>query len=102
MVNCRIVCRSQGDLESVVTWRFQPEAEGTRVTFEAGYGLPAALRGRLTEAWMAQQVEDDAVGLLANLKVRLETGGSRWKPSVCPGTHISRVLGHCGAAEKSV
>jgi uncharacterized membrane protein len=38
--NQRIVSKSKGGVESTQTWMFQPEAGGTKVTFEVEYTVP--------------------------------------------------------------
>ncbi len=72
MPNQRLIQKSRGGIESTITWTFQPEAEGVRVTFQAEYTVPVPLLGRLAEAAIVKVNEHEAETLLANLKARME------------------------------
>jgi len=72
VANQRIVSKNSDGLEATVTWVFQPEARGTRLTFEAEYTVPIPLLGKLAEAFIVKVNEHEAELLLANLKARLE------------------------------
>ena len=72
VANQRVVSKTKGGIESTVTWMFQPEADGTKVTFEAEYTVPIPLLGKLAEAFIVRQNEHEAELLLANLKARME------------------------------
>ena len=72
MPNQRLIQKSRGGIESTITWTFQPEAEGARVTFQAEYTVPVPLLGRLAEAAIVKVNEHEAETLLANLKARME------------------------------
>jgi len=72
VANQRVVSKSKGGIESTITWTFQPEASGTKVTFEAEYTVPIPLLGKLAEAFIVKQNEHEAELLLANLKTRME------------------------------
>ncbi len=72
VANRRVVSKSKGGIESTITWTFQPEASGTKVTFEAKYTVPIPLLGKIAEAFIVKQNEQEAELLLANLKARLE------------------------------
>jgi uncharacterized membrane protein len=70
--NQRLVTRSKGGIESTIRWVFQPEGGGTRVTFEADYTVPIPLLGKIAEAILVRQNEQEAETILANLKARME------------------------------
>jgi uncharacterized protein YndB with AHSA1/START domain len=70
--NQRMVQKSKGGIDSTITWTFQPEAGGTRVTFLAEYKVPVPLLGRLAEAMIVKVNEHETEALLANLKARME------------------------------
>ena len=68
----QVVSKTEGGLESTVTWALQPEGEGTKVTFQAEYKVPIPLLGKLAEAIIVKLNEHEAEVLLANLKTRME------------------------------
>lgn len=70
--NHHTVAKSKGGIESTIKWTFQPEAGGTRVTFNADYTVPLPLLGKLAEAFIVKQNEQEAETILANLKSRME------------------------------
>ena len=72
VANQRVVSKTKGGIESTVTWTFQPEAGGTKVTYEAEYTVPIPLLGKLAEAFIVKQNEREAELILANLKARME------------------------------
>ena len=72
VANQRVVSKTKGGIESTVTWTVEPEAGGTKVTFEAEYIVPIPLLGKLAEAFIVKQNEREAETLLANLKARME------------------------------
>ncbi len=72
ILNQRTVTKSEGGIDSTITMTFQPEAGGTKVTFEAEYTVPIPLLGKLAEAVIVKLNENEADLLLANLKARLE------------------------------
>jgi uncharacterized protein YndB with AHSA1/START domain len=72
VANQRVVSETKGGIDSTITWTIQPEAGGTKVTFEAEYTVPIPLLGKLAEAFIVKQNEREAEVLLANLKSRLE------------------------------
>lgn len=72
VANQKIVSKTEGGLESTVTWALQPEDGGTKVTFQAEYKVPIPLLGKLAEAFIVKQNEHEAEVLLANLKARME------------------------------
>ncbi len=72
VANQRIVAKTTGGIGSTVTWRFQPEGSGTKVSVEADYSVPVPVLGKLAEALVVRQNEREAELVLANLKARLE------------------------------
>jgi uncharacterized protein YndB with AHSA1/START domain len=67
-----VLSENSGGILSTITWRFQPDFGGTRVTFEADYTVPIPLLGKLAEAYIVRQNEREAELLLANLRARME------------------------------
>jgi len=70
--NQRIVAKNKGGVESTVIWIFQPEAGGTKVSFEAEYTVPIPVLSKVAEAFIVKVNEREAELLLANLKARME------------------------------
>jgi len=70
--NQRIVSKSKGGVESTQTWMFQPEAGGTKVTFEVEYTVPIPVLGKLAEAIIVKMNDHESELILANLKARME------------------------------
>ncbi len=70
--NKRIVSKTEGGIESKITWITQPEDGGTNVTFEGEYTVPIPLLGKLAEAFIVKLNEHEAEAILANLKARME------------------------------
>jgi uncharacterized membrane protein len=72
IANQRIVSKTKGGVESTQTWIFQPEAGGTKVTFEVEYTVPIPVLGKLAEAIIVKMNEHEGEVILANLKSRME------------------------------
>lgn len=72
VTNQRIVSKTKGGVESTQTWTFQPEAGGTKVTFEVEYTVPIPVLGKLAEAIIVKMNEHEGEVILANLKSRME------------------------------
>lgn len=70
--NQRTVSKTEGGIDSVITWEYQSEGETTKVTFGAEYTVPIPLLGKLAEAFIVKQNENEAEAILANLKARME------------------------------
>lgn len=70
--NQRIVTESTGGMDAVVSWNFEPVAEGTHVTFEGDYNVSIPLVGKSISDRIAalNAIEIDA--LLHNMKALLE------------------------------
>lgn len=73
VANQRIVNKTKGGVESTQTWMFQPEAGGTKMTFEVEYTVPIPLLGKLAEALIVKLNEHEGDVIMANLKSRMET-----------------------------
>ena len=70
--NQRVVSKTEEVVESEITWEFQSEGEATNVAFRAEYTVPIPLLGKLAEAFIVKQNENEAETILANLKARME------------------------------
>ena len=70
--NERLVSKTKGGIVSTQTWIFQPEASGTKVTFNVEYTIPIPVLGKLAEAIVVKMNEHEMELLLANLKARIE------------------------------
>ena len=70
--NERIVTKTTGGAESIQTWLFQPEANGTKVTFKTEYTVPVPVLGKLAEAIIVKMNDHEGELILANLKARME------------------------------
>jgi len=72
IANQRIVSKTKGGVESTQTWMFQPEGDGTKVTFEVEYTVPIPVLGKLAEAIIVKMNEHEGEVILASLKTRME------------------------------
>jgi uncharacterized protein YndB with AHSA1/START domain len=72
VANQRTVTENKGGIEGRVTWTYESEDGGTKVTFEAEYTVPIPLLGKLAESLIVKQNEREAETLLANVKARME------------------------------
>jgi uncharacterized membrane protein len=70
--NQRTVTKSTKGIESHFIWTYQPEGDGTKLTVDIEYTVPVPLLGKLAEAFIIKQNEQEADTLLANLKSRME------------------------------
>ena len=70
--NQRVVSKTAEGVESEIIWEFQSEGEATKVTFRGEYTVPIPLLGKLAEAFIVKQNENEAEVILANLKARME------------------------------
>jgi uncharacterized membrane protein len=73
IANQRIVSKTKGGVESVQTWTFQPEGNGTKITFSVEYTIPVPVLGKLAEAVIVKMNEREGKALLENLKVVMES-----------------------------
>ena len=72
VANERLVSKTTGGTDSTQTWMLQPEAGGTKVTFEIEYTVPVPVLGKLAEAVIVKMNEREGDLVLANLKARME------------------------------
>jgi uncharacterized membrane protein len=70
--NQLLVTQSKSGIENTLRWSFRPEGGGTKVTLVAEYKVPVPLVGKIAEALLLRQNEQEAVTVLANLKQRME------------------------------
>jgi len=70
--NQRTVNKSKGGIQATQTFTYQPEAGGTKLTWEIEYTVPVPLLGKLAEAIIVKMNEHEAELVLANLKARME------------------------------
>ncbi|HZM24481.1 MAG TPA: SRPBCC family protein [Anaerolineales bacterium] len=68
----RLVFKSSKDLDSTITWRFQPTGQQTQVTLRFEYQIPSSLLKRIKEEIVIQENEHEVEAMLQNLKSRLE------------------------------
>ena len=72
VLNERTVAESTGGIESTITWLYQPEDGGTKLTTIAEYKVPVPLLGKLAESFIVKFNENESETILANLKARME------------------------------
>jgi uncharacterized protein YndB with AHSA1/START domain len=72
VVNQRLVTENKGGVSSTITWSFEPEDGGTKVTFDADYTVGLPVLRKLAESFLLKQNEREAEMVLANLKDRME------------------------------
>jgi carbon monoxide dehydrogenase subunit G len=70
--NQKIVTQSTTGLDSTITWQFEPQDEGTLVTFSAEYKVPIPVIGSLAESAIVSMNNMDIELLLSTLKRRLD------------------------------
>ena len=70
--NQRFVEETKGGIQSILTWTFEPEDGGTRLTVETEYKVPIPVLGRMAEALIVKMNEREGELVLANLKARME------------------------------
>ena len=71
VVNERTVAQSTG-IDSTITWTYEPEDGGTKMTALTEYKIPVPLLGKMAEAFIVKMNENESATILANLKARLE------------------------------
>ena len=72
VANQRTVTENKGGIEGTVTWTYETEDGGTKVTFEVEYTVPVPVLGKLAESLIVKLNEREAETLLANVKDRME------------------------------
>jgi uncharacterized protein YndB with AHSA1/START domain len=68
----RLIFKSSKDLDSTITWRFQPTAQQTQLSLRFEYQIPSSLLKRMKEEIVIQENEHEVEAMLQNLKSRLE------------------------------
>jgi uncharacterized protein YndB with AHSA1/START domain len=69
--NQRTITHSTG-IESTITWSYEEEGGGTRMTTVTEYKIPVPLLGKAAEAFVVKLNENESNTVLANVKARLE------------------------------
>lgn len=72
VLNERTVTKGTKGIESTFFWLYKPQTKGTKLTLEIEYTVPLPVLGRLAEAVVLKQNEQEAETVLFNLKSRLE------------------------------
>jgi uncharacterized membrane protein len=72
VLNQRTFNKSQGGVQATQTFTYQPEAGGTKMTWEIEYTVPVPLLGKLAEAVIVKMNERESELVLSNLKARME------------------------------
>jgi hypothetical protein len=72
VLNERTVTKGIKGIESKFIWLYKPLNKATKLTVEIEYKVPIPVLGKLAEAVVLKQNEQEAEILLANLKNRLE------------------------------
>jgi uncharacterized membrane protein len=67
-----VVTKSTGGISSTFDWTYKHTEEGTQVKVQVEYSVPVPLLGKLAEAFIVKQNEQEMDTLLANLKARME------------------------------
>ena len=70
--NQRVVSKTEGGIDSEVTWEYQPDDGNTNVSLKVEYTVPIPLIGKLAEAIIVKLNENEGDVILANLKARME------------------------------
>lgn len=70
--DARIVTQSKSGVENTFNWTFAPDGGGTRVTIQVDYKVPVPLVGKIAEAMLMRQNEQQAETVLNNLKAKME------------------------------
>jgi uncharacterized membrane protein len=73
IANQRTVTESKKGIPSKFIWTYKPEAGGTKLTVQVEYTVPVPLLGKLAEAFIIKQNQNEMDVLLANLIAKMET-----------------------------
>ena len=66
------VMKSKAGIESIWTWNFAPEGDGTKVDLKVEYTIPLPVIGKYAEKYVVKQGKRDMDYLMDNLKHILE------------------------------
>ena len=72
VANQRLVTENNGGVSSTITWTFQADYGGTKVTFDADYTVNLPVLRKLAESFLVRQNEREAETLLGSLKDKME------------------------------
>ena len=72
VTNERLVIKDKGGIESTRTTLFKPKDDGMEYTTLVEYTIPIPLVGKLAEAFIVKQNENEADVFLSNLKAMME------------------------------
>ena len=72
ILNERTVSQSTGGIESTITWEYESQDGGTKLTTFTEYKIPVPLLGRIAEAFIVKMNENESNTILANMKARME------------------------------
>ena len=72
VVNQRTVSKNEGGVSSTITWVFEPEDGGTKVTNAVDYTVHLPVLRKLAESFLVRINQNEGDALLANLKARME------------------------------
>lgn len=70
--NKLIKTKSEGGIDSTITYSYEPEGDGTRVSILVEYEIPIPVLGKLAESFILKTNEREADTVMANLKDILE------------------------------
>ena len=70
----RIEWEMTGDLNGEIEWEFEPDGDGTEVTYTARYDVPIPVLDALVEPFVERYNERELRTTLGNLQTRLEHG----------------------------
>jgi uncharacterized membrane protein len=70
--NKKVVVKSKAGIESIWTWKFNPEGKGTKVDVLVEYTIPIPVLGKFAESFVVKQGTRDVKHTLETLKHVLE------------------------------
>jgi ribosome-associated toxin RatA of RatAB toxin-antitoxin module len=68
-----MVTRSKGSINSLWTWNFEPQNNGTKIELVIDYTIPMPVLGKIAEAIVLKQNIREADLALANIKAKMES-----------------------------
>ncbi len=68
----KIVSRSKGGVNSLWTWNYKPDNNGTKIDLIIDYTVPIPVLGKIAEAIVLKQNIREADLALANIKAKME------------------------------
>jgi ribosome-associated toxin RatA of RatAB toxin-antitoxin module len=69
----KMVTRSKGSINSLWTWNFEPQNNGTKIELVIDYTIPMPVLGKIAEAIVLKQNIREADLALANIKAKMES-----------------------------